>query len=109
MVVLAELRVVPIGTSSTSLSTYVAEALKVLEELNVRYTLTPFGTCIEVSDFSELASILDRISKRLSSLGVRRMVIDVAMDVRYDKQISLESKVRSVEEKIKTSQSSMKI
>ncbi|MEM0006411.1 MAG: MTH1187 family thiamine-binding protein [Ignisphaera sp.] len=100
MAVLAELRVIPVGTSSTSLSMYVAEVLKVLEELRVRYMLTPFGTCIEVADFSELASMLDKVCKHLRDLGINRIVIDVAIDVRFDKEISLESKVRSVEEKM---------
>lgn len=101
MPILAELRVISVGTSSTSLSTHIAEALKVLDEMKIRYTLTPFGTCVEVADFRDLASILDRVSKRLNELGVKRVFFDVSVDVRYDKEMSLESMVKSVEEKMK--------
>uniref|UniRef100_A0A7C2ZVD2 Thiamine-binding protein domain-containing protein n=1 Tax=Ignisphaera aggregans TaxID=334771 RepID=A0A7C2ZVD2_9CREN len=63
--------------------------------------LTPFGTCIEIENFETLAEILKEIAERSKTEGIKRLVIDVSLDIRFDKQISLESKVRSVEEKLR--------
>jgi len=101
MAVLAELRVIPIATPSTSLSPYVAKVIEILRSRGVKHTLTPFGTCVEVEDFHKLADILNEIVEAMKSMGINRVAIDIAVDVRLDKPITLESKVRSVEEKFK--------
>jgi uncharacterized protein (TIGR00106 family) len=101
MAVLAELRVIPIATPSTSLSPYVAKVIEILRSRGVKHTLAPFGTCIEVEDFHKLADILNEIVEAMKSMGINRVAIDIAVDVRLDKPITLESKVRSVEEKLK--------
>ncbi|MGM0414854.1 MAG: MTH1187 family thiamine-binding protein, partial [Bacillota bacterium] len=45
---IAEVTVVPLGTEDTSLSSYVADCQKVLEqEEGIEYQLTPMGTIIE--------------------------------------------------------------
>jgi len=41
-----ELSIVPIGVESTSLSSYVAGAIKVLEKSSLEYQLTAMGTII---------------------------------------------------------------
>lgn len=101
MAILVELRVIPIATPTTSLSTYVAEVLKILDQRGLKRILTPFGTCIEVPSFEDLADVLKAISEHLKHLGIGRLVIDLAIDIRFDKPVTLESKVRSVEEKIR--------
>ena len=98
---LAEIRVIPIGTSTTSLSTYVARAIEVIRKRKLRHEITPFGTCIEVKDFDELSSVLKEIVNELQKVGVKRIAIDIALDIRFDKQITLRSKVISVESKLK--------
>jgi uncharacterized protein (TIGR00106 family) len=102
MAILAEIRVIPIATPSTSLSKYIASVIEILKKKGVNYVLTPFGTCIEVEDMYKLADILTSISDVLKSLSINRIVIDITLDIRFDKQITLESKVKSVEEKLST-------
>lgn len=98
--VLAFVKVIPIGTSSGSLSNYVAEAIKVLNSMNVKYQLTPFGTAVEVDSIDTIADILKELNKKFKDIGVPRLVIDVSLDLRYDKEITLEHKVSSVYEKL---------
>ena len=101
MRLLLALRVIPIGTNTPSLSKYVAEVINVLKELGYEYILSPFNTSIEIRDPKELSRILEQIIERIRSLGVERVAIDINIDARFDKEISLEYKIRAVEEKIR--------
>jgi len=100
MKILLALRVIPIGTGDTSLSSYVAEVVKIFEKRGLRYILSPFNTSIEIDDFNQLSDILKEIVQTLSSRDVKRMAIDISIDVRLDKEISLVYKIESVERKI---------
>lgn len=100
MAILVELRVIPIGTGSTSLSSYVASVINVVRNSGYRYVLGPMGTSIEINSFNDLAKLLNDIAGVLRDMNVNRIVIDIAMDIRLDKEISLIDKVKSIEEKL---------
>jgi len=100
MKILLALRVIPIGTGDTSLSNYVAEVVKIFEKRGLRYILSPFNTSIEIDDFNQLSDILKEIVQTLSNRDVKRIAIDINIDVRLDKEISLVYKIESVERKI---------
>ncbi len=100
MPILTELRVVPIGTGSASISSYIAMVIELIRRRKLKYHLSPMGTCIEVQSFEELADLLNEVVSTLRSATINRIVIDIAIDIRFDKELSLESKVRSVEEKL---------
>jgi len=74
--------------------------VNVLKDLGIKYMITPFNTSIELEDLSKLNIIMERIIDSLSSLGVKRVAIDIQLDIRLDKEITLEYKIRTVEEKI---------
>ncbi|MDN5293245.1 MAG: hypothetical protein PWQ91_433 [Eubacteriales bacterium] len=97
----AAISVVPVGTGSTSLSAYVAEMQKILAETEgIKYQLTPMATIVE----GELEDIL-RVAQKLHELpftqGVMRVVTDIRIDDRRDQKLTMEGKVRSVQEKLK--------
>ncbi len=96
---IAELSVVPIGVGE-SLSSYVSEVLKLLDEKGVKYELNPMGTVVEVDSFAELGKLLDEVKERLENLGVPRIYITLKVDWRK-KKTSMEYKVKSVKEKLK--------
>lgn len=98
MKTLAFIRVIPIGTGGGSLSTYVAEALKVIKAHGLNFVITPLGTGVEANSIHQVAEIINAITSRLKELGVPRVGIDAYFDIRFDKEISLKYKVRSVEE-----------
>ena len=100
MAVLAQLKVVPLGVG-TSLSKYVAKVIEVLERRGIKYVLGPMGTAVEFSDLKELTDVIDEVIKVLRNLGVQRVGIDISLDIRFDKELSLEGKVASVKEKLK--------
>lgn len=96
MKVLAVIRVIPIGTGSPSIGDYVREAVEVIKNRGIKYQVTPFGTAIEASSIAEVATLIDEIVERMRNLGVSRIAVDVSFDFRFDKELSLEYKVKRV-------------
>lgn len=97
--VIAEITVVPLGTGSPSLSMFVAEAVKALENSGIKYTLTPMGTVLEGSLEEVLESV--RMLHRLPfNKGAGRVSTRLVIDERRDKEATAEGKIKSVEEKL---------
>lgn len=97
-----EISVVPIGTKGASLSSYVAGALKVLEvESDIKYELTSMGTIVEADSIEKLLSVAGKMHSILFSELIERVVTTIKLDERKDKELTMDGKVKSVEEKLK--------
>ncbi len=70
---------------SVSVSRYVAEAVKVLEEHGLKPMVTPDTTVFRLDDISMLGGILKDIHERLKSIGAMRILTLVMVDERIDK------------------------
>ena len=96
-----EISVVPIGTKSSSLSRYVAGVLKILErEPDIKYQLTSMGTIIEADSSEKLLSVAGKMHSIPFSDEIKRVVTTIKLDERKDKELTMEGKVKSVEEKL---------
>jgi uncharacterized protein (TIGR00106 family) len=94
--VIAEVSIVPIGTAGTSLSSYVAACLSVLEkDRSVRHQLTPMGTIIE-GRYSDVLRIITRMHEVPFKAGAARVVTTIKIDDRRDRDATMERKVKSV-------------
>ena len=97
----AEISVVPIGTESTSVSKFVAEAERVLNNFpDVKCKLTSMGTELQCDDPEELFEVLKEMHKAPFNLDTKRVYTVIKIDDRHDKQASMEEKVQSVMQKI---------
>jgi uncharacterized protein (TIGR00106 family) len=92
---IAEISVVPIGTKSTSLSTYVAGCLQVLEDSGMVYELHGMGTIIE-GDLKALLEVVRKMHEIPFGQGVLRVVTHIKIDDRRDKEGSAQGKVDAV-------------
>jgi uncharacterized protein (TIGR00106 family) len=95
-----EVTIVPIGVESTSLSSYVAGAFKVLEKSTLKHELTAMGTIIS-GDLDDILKTVRLMHESFFSAGVMRVVTQIRIDDRRDKKASPEQKIRSVKEKLK--------
>lgn len=95
---IAEFSVVPIGAGE-SVSRYVAECLKIVRDSGLKYELTALATILE-GDYDEIMDVIGRCHKRVRSM-TGRVVTTVRIDDRAGASNEIESKVKSVEEKIK--------
>jgi uncharacterized protein (TIGR00106 family) len=85
MTVMAELSIVPIGTGSTELSAYVAEALKVIKGTKgVKWQLNPMGTTIETDSLDKILDLVKQAHESLFRAGARRVSTLIKVDDRRD-------------------------
>jgi uncharacterized protein (TIGR00106 family) len=91
--------VVPLGTSTTSLSHYVVGVERVLRESGLTTQLTAMGTIIE-GDLDAILPVLRRMHEEPFAEGAKRVSTLISIDDRRDKAGSIEGKVRSVTEKL---------
>ncbi len=94
----AEIGILPIGTSSTSLSKYIAKGIGNLKMIDgIRYQVTPMGTIIESDNIDKIFEASKAVMSAVFSMGVTRIETILKIDERHDKDNSLEDKLRSIE------------
>jgi len=97
--VVAEVVIVPYGTQTPSLSRYVADVEKVLKSYGLKTLLTPMGTILE----GDLDTVLEAVKAAHQvpfEAGALRVGTTIRIDERRDKDLDMDAKVRSVEEKL---------
>ena len=97
--VIAEESIFPVGTGSSSVSEYVAAAVRELEASGLRCTPGPMGTTVEAGTAEEVYTALARAQAAVFELGAGRAYTVLKMDERRDTEDrSAEDMVRSVQE-----------
>jgi uncharacterized protein (TIGR00106 family) len=96
---IVELSIVPIGVESTSMSSYVAGAIRVLEKTSLKYELTAMGTIIS-GDLDQIFAAIRQMHESCFAAGAMRVLTRISIDDRRDRASSTEQKIRSVREKL---------
>ena len=97
---IAEVSIVPIGTSTPSVSRYIAGAVRVLQaEKDIKYELTAMGTIIE-GDPEQLLRLVGKMHRSVFAAGAMRVVTTVKIDERRDKPSNIASKVEAVKREL---------
>ena len=98
--VIAEVKVVPLGTGDTSLSDFVADVEKVLQkQKNLKTMLTPMSTIIEgeLEDVMEAVREMHEVPFRK---GAMRVSTQISIDDRRDIIASMGKKLESVRKRM---------
>ena len=98
--VIASLTVTPVGTETPSLSRYVAECARVLDEAGLKHTLTPMGSVLE-GPLDEILQVVKKVHEIPFSKGVQRVYTRLTIDDRRDKEATAQGKLDAVEERLK--------
>ncbi|OKP79148.1 MULTISPECIES: MTH1187 family thiamine-binding protein [unclassified Paenibacillus] len=97
---IGEVTVIPIGTGSTSLSSYVADMQRVLETVEgITYELTSMGTIIE-GPLARILAAVEALHESPFTAGAQRVSTSLKIDDRRDKPSTSRSKLESVERKL---------
>ncbi len=105
---LVSLKVIPLGVG-TSVSSYIARVIALLEEHGYKPVVTPDTTVIQVQDLSEVGAIVRMVHDELYSMGVARIVTIVMIDDRRDvEERTPDEIVRSVMAKVEEEKKRMK-
>lgn len=94
MKVIVDLCVVPIGVG-VSVSKYVAECQKVLQEAGLEHQLHAYGTNIE-GDWDEVFVAIKRCHERVHAMGAPRITTSIKVGTRTDREQSMQEKIDSV-------------
>lgn len=97
---IAEVAIIPMGTGSTSVSQYVADCHKVLEdEKRIKLVLTPMGSVLE-GDLDVIFAAVRKMHEVPFDKGAMRVSTTIRIDDRRDKQASIQQKLKSVRDKM---------
>jgi uncharacterized protein (TIGR00106 family) len=100
MNVIADLTVIPIGVG-VSLSKYVAACEKVLTDAGLSTELHANGTNIE-GEWDDVFAAIKRCHEVLHDMGAPRVSTVVKAGTRVDRDQTMDDKVKSVEEKLRS-------
>ena len=98
--VTASFTVTPIGTETPSLSRYVAECVRVLDESGVKHILTPMGSVLE-GPLDEILRVVREVHEIPFSQGVLRVSTRLTIDDRRDKELTAQGKLDAVKRRLK--------
>ncbi|MCX6650158.1 MAG: MTH1187 family thiamine-binding protein [Methanomassiliicoccales archaeon] len=94
---IVEFSIIPVGVGS-SLSSYVAECVRIVRESGLVYELTSMGTVLE-GEGDEVIPVVMRCHERVMQMSERAVTI-IKIDDRRNWHGGMDRKVRSVEEKL---------
>ncbi len=97
MKVMVDLCLVPIGVG-VSLSKYIVECQRVLDESGLKSSMHSYGTTIE-GEWDEVFAAVRRCHEAVHEMGAPRITTTIKCGTRTDRNQTMEDKVKSVEEK----------
>lgn len=92
---LLEVSVVPVGTESPSISSYVAQACREAKRNGIKFDVTPTATVME-GDLRALIDIARQMHDAAFAAGSERVVTNISIDERRDKPLTMAESVRTV-------------
>lgn len=93
---IVEVRVLPIGTSEASISSYVQDCFEIAEAASgVQSILTPTSTLLE-GDLDDIFPVVEAMHRSPFYSGVDRVVTTITIDDRLDKELDMDAMVSSV-------------
>lgn len=96
---IAEFSVVPVGKGE-SLSSYVAECVRIVKESGLDYRVCPMGTVLE-GEYDDVMEVVKKCHTRVREMA-NRVLTTVKIDDRGGASKAIESKVRSVEARLES-------
>ncbi len=89
--IIAELTLTPLGVG-TSVSRYVKAAFEAIKNSGLKHELTPMSTVVEAKSLDELFSVVKASEEAMLRSGAKRVIIDLKIDHRIDKEATMDSK-----------------
>ena len=97
--IIAELTLTPLG-EGIGVSRFVKAALSAIKSTGIKAMLTPMSTVLEANTLDEIFTAVKRGEEAMFQLGARRVIVDLKIDHRVDKDATMESKLKAVRKSI---------
>ena len=92
---IASLSVSPVG-QGTSLGRFVKKGVAVIKESGLKYEIGAMSTSVETPDLDTLFDLVKKVHAAHVAEGAERVIIDLKIDDRRDKDATMTSKKTSV-------------
>ncbi len=93
--IISQLSIAPVGKGS-SVSRYVKLVIETLEKENVKFETNAMATVIETNDLDTLFSVVQKAHNAVIEAGAKRVITELKIDDRKDKNATTESKLRAL-------------
>jgi uncharacterized protein (TIGR00106 family) len=93
--IIAQLSIAPLG-KGVSVSKYVKLVLEILQKEQVKFETNAMATVIETDDLTSLFNIVSKAHDAIVKSGARRIITELKIDDRKDKNNTIESKLESL-------------
>ncbi len=93
--ILAQLSVYPVS-EGLSMGRFVKKGVKIIEESGYTYQVGGMSTSVEVPTLRDLFDLVEKIHQAQLEEGARRLIIEMKVDDRRDKDATLAGKIASV-------------
>ncbi|MFC2163941.1 MTH1187 family thiamine-binding protein [Acidobacteriota bacterium] len=93
--IIGELAIFP-TSEGASVSKYVKEVIKVIENSGLKSYTGGMATTIEAPNLRALFDVVEATDKILADMGAQRIHIDLRVDHRLDKEATVESKLKAL-------------
>lgn len=97
---IAEITIVPVGTGSSSVSSFVIDTIKLAKSTGLKLEITSMGTNIE-GPLEDILAVAQAMHQRCLSTGADRVFTSIKIDDRKDKPVTIEGKRARVVEGLK--------
>ena len=93
--IISQLSIAPVG-EGTSLSSFVRIVIYSLRKHNVKFKTNDMATIIETEDLETLFKIVKEAHNAVIKSGAKRVITELKIDDRKDKEVKIGSKVKAV-------------
>ena len=100
MKVMIDLCVVPIGVG-VSVSEYVAECERLIQQAGLSSQLHPYGTVIE-GEWDDVMQVVKSCHEKIHEMGAPRVFTSLKVGTRTDREQTMADKIASVEDKLRS-------
>ena len=92
---IATINIIPLGTATPSVGSYVADCVKVLKDAGANFEVNAMGTVID-GDLDDILMLVKKMHSVSFEKGVQRVVTTVSIDDRHDKKVTSSEKLESL-------------
>ena len=96
---IATINIIPLGTDSPSVGSFVADCIKVLKDAGANFKMNAMGTVID-GDLDDILMLVRKMHSVPFEKGIQRVVTIVSIDDRRDKKVTSSEKLESLMKKL---------
>ena len=94
--IISQLSIAPVGID-VSLSKYVKIAIDILKKSDIKFETNAMATVIETEDLETLFKVVGKAHNAILGSGAERVITELKIDDRRDKNVTMGSKLRSIQ------------